>query len=147
MDMRDYLELLARCNDLRASEAQLIKVESIVDYFGEDKAFAIKHAIRPKMHECYRNATLMALNLECEYCEGLIGGLVPVDHAFVCYEGHYFDPTAEFVLGEDVRTKEYAIFRKWDYKEALDKMQGKGTYGGLIDDYVREKIDNEKEAC
>ena len=78
-----------------------VLLPSVIEY--------IKDYIQPKRHECYKTAQLISQTCpQITYVEGKMGvGGIGIDHAFNCFNGKYFDATAELALGRDVTKESY----------------------------------------
>lgn len=69
----------------------------------------IRHVIKPKPKECYRNSHLLceAFPERILYCEGKTNVPIPIDHAFNKVGDAYIDITFEFALHENPSIYEY----------------------------------------
>lgn len=91
--------------------------------------------------ECYHNSMKIVWDIpDVEYVEGIANLIIPLDHAWNYYKGHYFDLTAEVVLGKNVERFEYAQVIRLQRRE-MDKYALKtGLAGGYIPEYYMDKV-------
>lgn len=91
--------------------SKVVHITPIREVLTDEEISFILEYIKPKQHECYRNAHEATRILGVQYVEGFIeiGGL-PIDHAFNRRGDKYFDITFELVLKE--KATEYVSV--WD---------------------------------
>lgn len=82
------------------SESAINKLYSFRNWADMDY---IRHVIKPKPKECYRNSHLLceAFPERILYCEGKTNVPIPIDHAFNKVGDAYIDITFEFALHEN----------------------------------------------
>lgn len=93
----------------------------------------IRHVIKPKPKECYRNSHLLceAFPERILYCEGKTNVPIPIDHAFNKVGDAYIDITFEFALHENPSIYEYVTFGEYDAKTISKAVLETGYYGGI----------------
>lgn len=93
----------------------------------------IRHVIKPKPKECYRNSHLLceAFPERILYCEGKTNVPIPIDHAFNKVGDAYIDITFEFALHENPSIYEYVTFGEYDAKTIRKAVLETGYYGEI----------------
>lgn len=89
--------------------ANPVKVVPAADVLEDYELEYIRHVIKPKPKECYRNSHLLceAFPERILYCEGKVDVSIPIDHAFNKVGDAYIDITFEFALHENPSIYEY----------------------------------------
>ena len=78
--------------------------QNAVLYTEIDKVLSEKLAKRSKIKRCFDNCSKLALrNKKLEYVEGFVHSLIPLEHAFLIYNGKVVDPTLAIKTGFDER--------------------------------------------
>lgn len=93
--------------------------------------------------ECFKNAYNIA---ECfstpdnpiKYVEGrvLVGGILPIEHAWNKVGGKFFDATFELALGYDVTKESYAMLQEYKVSKVKEVLLQRRYYGEI---YREEK--------
>ena len=93
----------------------------------------IRHVIKPKPKECYRNSHLLceAFPERILYCEGKTNVPIPIDHAFNKVGDAYIDITFELALHENPSIYEYVTFGEYDAKTIRKVVLETGYYGEI----------------
>lgn len=121
------------------SDVRDVKVVPLREVFTEEEINLIKRVIKPKRHECYKNAFQLTtlFSDRVKYCEGktTVCRLACIEHAWNKVDDKYVDITMELVLGHDMSTLEedYAVFGEWDAKELLELTSDMEFYGGVYE--------------
>lgn len=132
-----YQEMI---NDAR--EAEIVPMSEV---FTEKEINMIRKIVRPKQHECYKNAfRLTTLFFDrVKYCEGKMSvkGIVSIEHAWNKIDGKYVDITRELVLGDNVEEnkEDYVSFLEIGAEELLDVSSRMEFYGGVYQFMKSEK--------
>lgn len=127
--------------------SKVVQITPIREVLTDEEINFILEYIKPKQHECYRNAHEATRILGVKYVEGFveIGGL-PIDHAFNRRGDKYFDITFELVLKEEA--KEYVS--SWDINglECNRIALATGIYGSygrfLFDEILQRRKERRK---
>lgn len=86
-----------------------------------------------KKNECYTNAIHLVWEYpEIEYVEGIADLVIPLDHAWNCYKGKYFDLTSEILLKKNVTSCDYAKVVKLSSEQTYKYASKTRVYGGYI---------------
>lgn len=132
-------------------DAKEVEVVSIFEVFTIQEISLIKKAVKPKKHECYKNAFQLAMLFpdKVRYCEGkmtVANKLVGIEHAWNRIGNKYIDITMELVLEQDMTQygEEYVSLGDWDSNELLDISQRMGFYGGVYGFVKNEKHGKER---
>ena len=128
--------------------SKVVHITPIREVLTDEEISFILEYIKPKQHECYRNAHEATRILGVQYVEGFIeiGGL-PIDHAFNRRGDKYFDITLELVLKEEA--KEYVS--SWDINglECNRISLATGIYGSygrfLFDEILQRRKERRKQ--
>lgn len=98
--------------------AKPVKIVPAADVLEDYELDYIRHVIKPKPKECYRNSHLLceAFPERILYCEGKTNVPIPIDHAFNKVGDAYIDITFEFALHENPSIYEYVTFGEYDAK-------------------------------
>ena len=93
----------------------------------------IRHVIKPKPKECYRNSHLLceAFPERILYCEGKTNVPIPIDHAFNKVGDAYIDIIFEFALHENPSIYEYVTFGEYDAKTIRKAVLETRYYGEI----------------
>ena len=130
----------------KLEHAKEVAPVSIRDVFTAEEIERIKREVRPKIKQCFRNATLMAQYFpDVVYVEGELGiaGVVGTEHAFNRKSDKYFDVTIEIGLGSDVTKESYVSILEEDDKNALTRfIMDTKTYDAYIP-YYYQNFNNE----
>lgn len=123
---KEYLQDLLKA-------AKPVKVVRAADVLEDYELEYIRHVIKPKPKECYRNSYLLcdAFPERILYCEGRTNVPIPIDHAFNKVGDAYIDITFEFALHETPSMYEYVTFGEYDAKTIRKVVLKTGTYGGI----------------
>ena len=91
--------------------AKPVKIVPAADVLEDYELDYIRHVIKPKPKECYRNSHLLceAFPERILYCEGKTNVLIPIDHAFNKIGDAYIDITFEFALHENPSIYELSL--------------------------------------
>lgn len=118
-----YQDLLKAANPVKVVRAADVLEDYELEY--------IRHVIKPKPKECYRNSHLLceAFPDRFQYCEGKANVPIPIDHAFNKVGDVYIDITFEFALHEDPTEYEYVSFGEYDAKTISKAAVQTGYYG------------------
>lgn len=130
-----------------AADAKPVQCVSVRDVFTADEIRQIKRVLRPKKHQCYRNAALLTELFpgRVKYVEGFgWNRIVKVEHAFNRVGDKYIDITWEMVLNEDVTTYPYAALIEAECDEILADIQAHDNTTG--DYYIHKYIEEQKKA-
>lgn len=128
-----------------AADAKPVQCVSVRDVFTADEIRQIKRVLRPKKHQCYRNAALLTELFpgRVKYVEGFgWNRIVKVEHAFNRVGDKYIDITWEMVLNEDVTTYPYAALIESERDEILADIQAHDNTTG--DYYIHKYIEEQK---
>lgn len=128
-----------------AADAKPVQCVSVRDVFTADEICQIKRVLRPKKHQCYRNAALLTELFpgRVKYVEGFgWNRSVKVEHAFNRVGDKYIDITWEMVLNEDVTTYPYAALIEAERDEILADIQAHDNMTG--DYYIHKYIEEQK---
>lgn len=128
--------------------SKVVHITPIREVLTDEEISFILEYIKPKQHECYRNAHEATRILGVQYVEGFIeiGGL-PIDHAFNRRGDKYFDITLELVLKEEA--KEYVS--SWDINglECNRISLATGVYGNygrfLFDEILKRRKERRRQ--
>lgn len=96
-----------------------------------------------EVKECYRNcAILCASKTNVEYCFGYAQAIIPIEHAWVCIDGKYYDPTLEkhSELGDA-----YLLLKKFNRQELLDFLDISDNVAPDLWTMVRAGVIKQKE--
>ena len=127
--------------------SKVVKLTPIREVLTEAEINFILEYIRPRKHECYRNAHEATRILGVKYVEGFVevGGL-PIDHAFNKRGDKYFDITTELVLKE--QCKEYVSTWELEGLECTRISLTTGVYGSygrfLFDEILKRRKERRK---
>lgn len=128
--------------------SQVVKITPIKEVLTDEEINFILEYIRPRKHECYRNAHEATRILGVKYVEGSVevGGL-PIDHAFNKRGDKYFDITTELVLKE--QCKEYVSTWELEGLECSRISLVTGVYGSygrfLFDVILQHRKERRKQ--
>ena len=113
--------------------AKPVKIVPAADVLEDYELDYIRHVIKPKPKECYRNSHLLceAFPERILYCEGKTNVPIPIDHAFNKAGDAYIDITFEFALHENPSIYEYVTFGEYDAKTIRKAVLETGYYGGI----------------
>jgi hypothetical protein len=113
--------------------AKPVKIVPAADVLEDYELDYIRHVIKPKPRECYRNSHLLceAFPERILYCEGKTNVPIPIDHAFNKVGDAYIDITFEFALHENPSIYEYVTFGEYDAKTIRKAVLETGYYGGI----------------
>ena len=122
---RYYRELLQNAKPVQIVSAFEVLEDYEIEY--------IRHVIKPKEKECYRNSHLLcdAFPDKILYCEGRANVPIPIDHAFNRVGDVYIDITFEFALHETPSTYEYVTFGEYDAATINRIERQTGYFGGI----------------
>lgn len=111
--------------------AKPVKIVPAADVLEDYELDYIRHVIKPKPKECYRNSHLLceAFPERILYCEGKTNVPIPIDHAFNKVGDAYIDITFEFALHENPSIYEYVTFGEYDAKTIRKAVLETGYYG------------------
>lgn len=134
----------------KLEHAKEVAVVSIRDVFTVEEIERIKREVRPKIKQCFKNATLMAQYFpDVVYVEGELGiaGVIGTEHAFNRKGDKYFDVTIEMCLGNvvdvDITKESYVSILEEDDKDALTRfIMDTKTYDAYIP-YYYQNFNNE----
>lgn len=125
--------------------AKQVKIVPAADVLEDYELEYIRHVIKPRKQECYKNSHLLceAFPDRIQYCEGRVNVPIPIDHAFNKVGDAYIDITFEFALGENPRETqyEYVVFGEYD-TETIRRVALKSGYYGDV--YRRLYIEKQK---
>ena len=134
------------------TDAKVVEIVPMSEVFTAQEIEVIKKVVKPKQHECYKNAYQLAMLFsdKVRYCEGkmtVANKLVGIEHAWNKVGNKYIDITMELVLGHDMTQygEEYVSLGDWGSKELLDISQRMGFYGGVygfVKSEEKRRIDN-----
>lgn len=124
-------------NDFYTWQMQVAKPVKCVSYKSipelSEKVDSFLEGFTIKKKECYTNAVHLTWEFpEIEYVEGIANLIIPLDHAWNCYKGKYFDLTAEILLGKDVTKIDYAQVVKLSLGLVSKYVTKTRVYGGYI---------------
>ena len=128
--------------------SKVVQLTPIREVLTEAEINFILEYIKPRQHECYRNAHEATRILGVKYVEGFVevGGL-PIDHAFNKRGDKYFDITTELVLKEPC--KEYVSTWELDGLECARISLITGVYGSygrfLFDEILKRRKERRKQ--
>lgn len=113
--------------------AKPVKIVPAADVLEDYELDYIRHVIKPKPNECYRNSHLLceAFPERILYCEGKTNVPIPIDHAFNKVGDAYIDITFEFALHETPSIYEYVTFGEYDAKTIRKAVLETGYYGEI----------------
>lgn len=113
--------------------ANPVKIVPATDVLEDYELDYIRHVIKPKPKECYRNSHLLceAFPERILYCEGKVNVPIPIDHAFNKVGDAYIDITFEFALHENPSIYEYVTFGEYDAKTIRKAVLETGYYGEI----------------
>lgn len=151
----EYLQALARLelteqqrayHAQRLQDARAVRCSLMRDVFGPEQSTFLRVSYRPKIRECYKNASeFLRLTTKpagawwlfpqpIRYVEGIVysdAAPIPIEHAFVKIGEKYIDPTFELALKEDPRDCLYVSFIELDRAEMTLLQAETGHYGDL----------------
>lgn len=121
---RKYFQCLLKS----AKPVQIVRAADVLEDFELEY---IKHVLKPKPKECYKNSHLLceAFPERFLYCEGRANVPIPIDHAFNKVGDVYIDITFEFALHEDPTIYEYVTFGEYDAETIQIASRETGYYG------------------
>jgi len=126
------------------SDLKECEVVSVYDLFDADQIDLMKSLVITK--ECYRNAYLISMCFpNVSYVEGRVLCVIPIDHAFNCIDGKFFDATLELVVGDDVTKMEYAYLAKYDLGDIEPIVLERGYYGEIYKDSIIKEIKSKEQ--
>ena len=113
--------------------AKPVKIVPAADVLEDYELDYIRHVIKPKPKECYRNSHLLwaALPQRTLYCVVKAQVQRPIDHAFNKVGDAYIDITFEFALHENPSIYEYVTFGEYDAKTIRKAALETGYYGEI----------------
>ena len=113
--------------------AKPVKIVPAADVLEDYELDYIRHVIKPKPKECYRNSHLLceAFPERVLYCEGKTNVPIPIDHAFNKVGDAYIDITFEFALHENPSIYEYVTFGEYDANTIRKAVLETGYYGEI----------------
>lgn len=113
--------------------AKPVEIVPAADVLEDYELDYIRHVIKPKPKECYRNSHLLceAFPERILYCEGKTNVPIPIDHAFNKVGDAYIDITFEFALHENPSIYEYVTFGEYDAKTIRKAVLETGYYGEI----------------
>lgn len=113
--------------------AKPVKIVPAADVLEDYELDYIRHVIKPKPKECYRNSHLLceAFPERILYCEGKTNVPISIDHAFNKVGDAYIDITFEFALHENPSIYEYVTFGEYDAKTISKAVLETGYYGEI----------------
>lgn len=123
---RKYFQCLLKS----AKPVQIVRAADVLEDFELEY---IKHVLKPKPKECYKNSHLLceAFPERFLYCEGRANVPIPIDHAFNKVGDVYIDITFEFALHEDPTIYEYVTFGEYDAETIQIASRATGYYGDV----------------
>lgn len=123
---------VALCNGMRKT-FRVHRLVAAADVLEDYELDYIRHVIKPKPKECYRNSHLLceAFPERILYCEGKTNVPIPIDHAFNKVGDAYIDITFEFALHENPSIYEYVTFGEYDAKTIRKAVLETGYYGEI----------------
>ena len=151
----EYLQGLARLelneqqrayHAQRLQDARPVRCSLMRDVFGPEQSSFLRVSYRPKIRECYKNASeFVRLTTKpggaswlfpqpIRYVEGIVfsnAAPIPIEHAFVKIGNKYIDPTFELALKEDPRDCLYVSLVELDRAEISLLQAETGHYGDL----------------
>jgi len=95
-----------------------------------------------KQKECYYNAfKIVSFDSRIQYIDGFsdIYG-IPIEHAWNCFNGIYFDLTREVVLDDNVESCNYTQIIKLNSGEVAHFASKTGIAGSYIGSYYQERV-------
>lgn len=124
-------------------DAKPIEVVRLSEVFTETEIKAIKRFVKPKVKECYRNATLFShIYPEVKYVEGKMTccGAFGIEHAWNKVGDKYVDITMELALKRDPTKEEYMSLGEYD-EETITRITNKTEfYGNIYNELYKEKL-------
>lgn len=130
----------------RLQDARPVRCSLMRDVFGPEQSSFLRVSYRPKIRECYKNASeFLRLTTPpggaswlfpqpIKYVEGIVyskAAPIPIEHAFVKIGKKYIDPTFELALKEDPRDCLYVSLIELDRNEMTLLQAETGHYGDL----------------
>lgn len=115
-------------------DAKPIEVVRLSDVFTDYELKAIKRNIKPKVKECYRNATMFAhIYPNVKYVEGKMTccGAFGIEHAWNKVGDKYVDITMELALDRDPTEEEYMVLGEYDQETVINICSEVGFYGSV----------------
>lgn len=110
--------------------AKPVKCVLAADVLEDYQLDYIKHVIKPKKNECYRNSHLLTNAFpEILYVEGKVDVPFEIDHGFNRVGDKYIDITFEFALGENPREYPYLSIGEYDARMVMELALETGYYG------------------
>lgn len=121
------------CKDRTKRTTAIHRLVAAADVLEDYELDYIRHVIKPKPKECYRNSHLLceAFPERILYCEGKTNVPIPIDHAFNKVGDAYIDITFEFALHENPSIYEYVTFGEYDAKTIRKAVLETGYYGEI----------------
>lgn len=133
------------------NDAKVVEIVPMSEVFNAQEIEMIRKIVRPKQHECYKNAYQLTtlFSDRVKYCEGkmtVANKLVGIEHAWNKVDGKYIDITMEMVLEQDMTQygEEYVSLGDWGSNELIDISQRMGFYGGVYSFVKNEKHGKER---
>lgn len=143
-ELNGFKELYGKTNDnvaLQWIERQIrdfraVKMARATDVLPPDALAYIRNIIKPQPKQCYRNAYELAQLPGFTYCEGFVFCFFNIEHAFNKYTDadgneYYIDITFEFVLGEDVTAREYAVLGEYQQDQLCEAITRTNHFGDV----------------
>lgn len=125
------------------ANAKTVKIQS---YKSDPKLEAEINAFlkqyKPKQKGCFETAAKCTVYsyTDIEYVEGFVSYMgLPIEHAFNCWNGIYFDLTSE-ILFDSKMGDEHVQIIKIDRHLLSKYMASTGYYGDMIANYYKYKI-------
>ena len=91
--LKDYFHVACKFEPEWVKDFQIVECETQAS----DKVLSAMQIVEPEVKACYNNSFDMICQLECgHYCLGYTMSSrvpIPIEHAWIEYEGKYYDPT------------------------------------------------------
>lgn len=118
-----------------------VQCERMRDVLTDKQREFINAFYRAQKKKCYRNAAELVFLMErsdlfpepVRYIEGYTLYLIVIEHGFVKYGEHYFDPTLERAVRLDVRKEQYVSLLELAPNDLRRYLYETGHYGNLYE--------------
>jgi hypothetical protein len=132
--------------DWQIANSQIVVVSSYKDHPELKKLVdTFLKQYKPKFRQCYHTAyTAATLIPGVEYIAGIAGSMIPLDHGWNCWNGIYFDLTAEVLFDKGHFATEYLQVLKLQRDEVFEMSLITEDSGPYIAEYYRLRVLGEK---
>ena len=133
MDSKDIFSFLDMLG-ISVDEAEEIIVKPLTD-----ELKSILNLV--KMKACYNNSYHYASLFGATYVLGYAAGIFPVDHAWIKYEGEYYDPTWEKHLDDGIDGKSYVKLFEFEPSHLMGAIEANRMIPPSVIDVLNYELD------